>query len=189
MSTTHGNYVLCSDNDGDGVANEGGPCGVIDPDADGDGLDNDFEILIGTDQYNSDSDGDGMTDYNEVCYDGDCNNYNPHPAGGDLDALSMDTDSDGISDNYDNCPFVLPIRIIDTYYSSINDSYIAAINNDVIKSHEEELVENLILDMDKTVTLAGGYSCDYSGNTGMTTLKGSVEVLSGTVIIENFVIE
>ncbi len=67
-------------------------------DVDADGLDNDFEVSIGTDPLNSDSDTDGLTDYYEVCYDGDCTSYAPYPAGGDANALNEDTDSDGFLD-------------------------------------------------------------------------------------------
>ncbi len=186
--TAHGHYVLCTDN-GNFIVSEGGPCGDVDSDADGDGLDNDYETLIGTDPDNSDSDGDGIADYSEVCYDGDCNNYNPHPAGSDLDALSPDTDHDGISDIDDICPFVLPIRIIDTYYSSLYEAYSSAPEDAIIEIHREHLIENPVLDMSKTVTINGGRSCDYSDITGMTTLNGSIEIVSGSMTIESVILQ
>ncbi len=49
-----------------------------------DGLPDDFEVIIGTDIYNSDSDSDGLSDYIEVVI-----GYNP---------LSNDTDSNGLLD-------------------------------------------------------------------------------------------
>ncbi|MBN2015545.1 DUF4215 domain-containing protein [Candidatus Dojkabacteria bacterium] len=54
-------------------------------DEDGDGLDNRTEIELGTDPYSSDSDGDGISDGDEV------NIYHTDP-------LSSDSDSDGLSD-------------------------------------------------------------------------------------------
>lgn len=50
-----------------------------------------------------DSDNDGMLDYDELCHDGDCQNYNPYdplvnPTGGDLDISNPDTDGDGYRD-------------------------------------------------------------------------------------------
>ena len=77
-------------------------------DTDGDGLDDCFELQIGTNPNLTDSDADGLTDYQEVDFDeinfdGTINAYNPfnvinNPTGTDLDALSQDTDGDGVSD-------------------------------------------------------------------------------------------
>lgn len=50
-----------------------------------------------------DSDGDGLTNQSEWCYDGDCGNYAPYNplvmgAGNDLNIDNIDTDGDGYSD-------------------------------------------------------------------------------------------
>ena len=44
-----------------------------------------------------DSDSDGMSDYDEIMWDG-LADYDPHPAGGDTDTSDPDTDDDGWSD-------------------------------------------------------------------------------------------
>ncbi len=67
-------------------------------DTDGDGLSDNFEISIGTDVNLSDSDFDGLTDYEEISYDSDANSYNP---ASDLNPLSSDTDTDGMSDGWE----------------------------------------------------------------------------------------
>ena len=64
-------------------------------DADGDGLTNSVESSIGTDILLWDTDGDGLSDYEEVAYDGNPNNY---IAGQDLNPFMTDTDGDGFSD-------------------------------------------------------------------------------------------
>lgn len=95
------------DNDGDGVPNVverhwGGSdgeddlttiihqCGchpwVGDADADGDGLNDEFEALVGTNPMSSDSDGDSLSDYEEIVVIG-------------CDPLDLDSDDDGLSDN------------------------------------------------------------------------------------------
>ncbi len=73
----------------------------FDQDADKDGLYLASETKFGTDPALADSDADGLTDYQEICYDGDCNNYSPFPAGGDLDALNPDTEGDGLPDGWE----------------------------------------------------------------------------------------
>jgi len=42
-------------------------------------LTNSFESAIGTDPLLADTDGDGLSDYYEVLYDGDCGTYLPYP--------------------------------------------------------------------------------------------------------------
>jgi hypothetical protein len=83
------------DTDGDGLGD------VCDPDADNDGLSNDFEISIGTNPLLVDTDGDGLSDYAEVNYDGNPTAYTP---GSDLNPLSGDTDGDSIPDGTDPAP-------------------------------------------------------------------------------------
>jgi len=84
-----------TDTDGDG---EGDAC---DTDDDNDGLTDAFEIGIGTDPLNGDSDGDTISDYDEVNYDGDPGSYTP---GQDLNPLAADTDGDGLGDAADPLP-------------------------------------------------------------------------------------
>lgn len=63
-------------------------CPVFEPepvDTDGDGLTDDEEVLLGTDPLNADTDSDGLTDGEEV------NTYGTDP-------LNADTDAGGVSD-------------------------------------------------------------------------------------------
>lgn len=64
-------------------------------DGDGDGLPTSLELAIGTDPLLADSDGDGLSDYQEVAWDGDASGYVP---GLDLNPLATDTDADGFGD-------------------------------------------------------------------------------------------
>jgi len=67
---------------------------------------------------NNDSDSDGITDYNERCFDGDCSTYSPYdalsnPLGGDLDANKPDTDGDGFNDGDELAAGSNPLDIAD----------------------------------------------------------------------------
>ena len=66
------------------------------PDTDGDGLDDDFEVSIGTSPVNPDTDGDGLDDGVEV------NQYATDP-------LDTDTDTDGFSDGEEVLAGSLPL--------------------------------------------------------------------------------
>jgi hypothetical protein len=67
-------------------------------DTDGDGLSDNFELSISTNISLPDSDHDGVTDYDEVNFDGDGSSYNPIT---DLNPANADTDSDGMSDGWE----------------------------------------------------------------------------------------
>lgn len=71
---------------------------LSDVDSDNDWLSDEIEIEMGTNPSLRDSDGDDLTDYQEVCFDGDCSSYSPYSEGRDTDANNADTDGDGIND-------------------------------------------------------------------------------------------
>ncbi len=74
---------------------------ICDDDDDNDSLSDVFENSIGSNPLLWDTDGDGLSDYEEVAYDGDATTYTP---GQDLNPLSADTDGDLIPDNVDPIP-------------------------------------------------------------------------------------
>jgi hypothetical protein len=82
------------DTDSDGAGND------CDTDDDDDGLTDSFELGIGTDPLLIDSDGDTLTDFDEVNYDNDPA-YTP---GADLNPVSTDTDGDALADATDPIP-------------------------------------------------------------------------------------
>ena len=70
-------------------------------DNDNDGLNNSTEILLGTDPFDSDSDDDYLSDFEEVNRDGNASDYN---VGIDSDPNNPDTDGDGYQDGFDANP-------------------------------------------------------------------------------------
>jgi len=67
-------------------------------DSDGDGLTDVEEMAIESDHYAADTDGDGVSDGFEAGYDGNPRDYHPFPGGGDMNLFSADTDTDGVRD-------------------------------------------------------------------------------------------
>ena len=76
---------------------------VCDLDDDNDGLQDVFEIAIGSNPLVVDSDGDGLDDLFEVSFDGNSALYT---IGADLNPMSNDTDADGFLDAVDPLPVV-----------------------------------------------------------------------------------
>lgn len=82
-----------------------------------------------------------------------------------------------------------PAKIDSAYYSSLRDAYVAAGDGGTIKSQAQIFNEDLDINdpIEKSVTIIGGYDCDYNDPpTGKTILKGNLTISNGTLIIENF---
>jgi hypothetical protein len=89
-------------------------------DDDGDRLPDSLELTIGTDPMNPDSDADGLTDLQEVAWDGDASSYNPTL---DLNPLSADTDNDGFKDGMEVAAEHDPLDAADSpVWGDIDDS-------------------------------------------------------------------
>ncbi len=86
----------------------------------------------------------------------------------------------------------LPVRIAKAtpvYYSSLQAAYNAAVNGDIIQSKAGTLTENLSINRNISVTLQGGYDCNFTTNSGsVTNLKGMMQTVTGggTLTIGNF---
>jgi hypothetical protein len=112
---------------------------------------------------------------------------------GETEKQTLDQDDiDGITDLY-TCPN-LPARILDTpyEYSSLQDAYDDSVEDDVIQSQATIFTnEDLFVDdiNNKSVTLKGGYDCDYLNITGITTLQGNMTISNGTLTTEYFSLE
>jgi hypothetical protein len=75
-------------------------------------------------------------------------------------------------------------------YPSIHASYESMSSGTIMQIRVLESSETLALDEDKTVTLKGGYGCDFSTNAGSYTIvNGSLTISKGTVTIENIIIK
>jgi hypothetical protein len=75
------------------------------------------------------------------------------------------------------------------YYSTIHAAYESMTSGDTMQIHASEYSEALALDLDKIVTLEGGYNCDFTSNTGYTIVNGSLTISNGTVTLENITVK
>ena len=85
-----------------------------------------------------------------------------------------------------------PVRVVGEsteYYSSLQTAYDAASDGNTIEAQAVELSGDLDVNRDISVTLQGGYDCDYSAIIGDTALNGNMTVNSGTIIIENLILK
>jgi hypothetical protein len=70
-----------------------------------------------------------------------------------------------------------------TYYSTLQAAYDPASNGDIIQSQALSFSESLIFDLDRQVTLHGGYDSTFSYQEGFTTIR-TLTVSLGTVIVD-----
>lgn len=70
-------------------------------------------------------------------------------------------------------------------YLSIQAAYNAAADGDTVQGQEMEYIGSLNLDKAISVTLDGGYNCEYTDNPGMTTINGTLLIGAGTVTLKN----
>jgi hypothetical protein len=75
------------------------------------------------------------------------------------------------------------------YYQSLQAAYDAAQNGDTIQSRAGTMVENLAVNRSVTVTMEGGYDCEYTAKTGKTILAGNMDVTGGTIAVGDFSLE
>jgi beta-glucanase (GH16 family) len=146
------NGISQRNTDGD---TEGDAC---DADDDNDGLDDSFELTIGTDRLILDSDGDGLSDYEEVNYDGDSGIYTPNQ---DTDPLNNDSDRDGFLDGMEVLSQHDPLSNTDApTWGDIN-------NDSIVNIADVLLASRVILDL-------------YSLNTGQQARANVAPLVNGS---------
>jgi hypothetical protein len=74
-------------------------------------------------------------------------------------------------------------------YTSLQNAYNAAVNDNEIQIQNMVLTENVNMSDNKTVTIKGGYDCNYSARSGSTTINGTLTISNGSVSIEDVVVQ
>ena len=88
------------------------------------------------------------------------------------------------------CPEnAVTIQGTSNFYPSIQAAYSATATDKSILIQAMDFIENLILANDINVALKGGYYCDFSSNTGMTVVDGSLTIKGGAATVDNIIIK
>lgn len=93
-----------------------------------------------------------------------------------------------VSDHAFTVCSLLPARVQDAtpaYFPTLTAAYQNADNGDTIQSQQIIFEEDVDMNINKSVTLEAGYDCNYTYNTGVTTISGDLAISSGTVIIQS----
>ncbi len=104
--------------------------------------------------------------------------------------LTMDADK-ALTADFTTCSNQ-PARIVGVttvYYTTLQDAYNAAADGDLIQSQGVVFLEDLNLNLNKTVTIKTGYDCNYTTNSTNSGLSGTLVITNGTIIIENMVLQ
>ncbi len=98
-------------------------------------------------------------------------------------------DIDGITYLY-TCPN-LPSRIEGTNneYDFLQDAYDNTPNLGTFQSQATAFVENLLIDINKTVYVKAGYDCSYSNNILKSTINGDINLTDGMLTLESGTLE
>lgn len=75
------------------------------------------------------------------------------------------------------------------YFTSIASAYLAAFTGETVMVWGTDFTEILGLNLDKAITIKGGYDSTYSTNSGFTILHGVLTIGIGSVVIDKFVIQ
>jgi hypothetical protein len=84
-----------------------------------------------------------------------------------------------------------PVKISGSlsYYTTIQNAYANTPDGDAVQMMGKAFPEALTLQSPYSVTLQGGYECDFSSNPGYTTINSPLTIQGGAVIIENVIIK
>jgi len=74
-------------------------------------------------------------------------------------------------------------------YPNIQNGIAMASGPSIIEITQETYNENIVLNFDEEITLEGGWDTNFTANSSYTTINGSLTITSGTMIIENIILQ
>jgi hypothetical protein len=109
----------------------------------------------------------------------------PHAWFNDLDGTRSDMGAYGGQYGVACLPPVRAARPCHVYKPSIQAAYDMAEDLETIKTRDVSFVGDLTFNRDISVSLKGGYDCEYRTNTARTLIVGTFTISAGTVTVEN----
>jgi subtilisin family serine protease len=105
---------------------------------------------------------------------------------GSLCTMTMDANK-SVTAEFDNCMYAVKRTGSGTAYSDfLQYVYSTASDLDNIYTQDALFIETIDFNLPISVTLEGGYNCDYSSNTGgTTTINGNMTISNGTLTIDS----
>ncbi len=75
------------------------------------------------------------------------------------------------------------------YFTTLQDAYDSAVQGDSIQVQNTVLTDDLIANRNISITITGGYSCDFSAVTGNTEIAGTLTISDGMISLEHLVVQ
>ncbi len=72
--------------------------------------------------------------------------------------------------------------------ATLSNTYLNAPNNAVIEMKSGILAESFTANLNKSVTVRGGFNSDYTANTGNTAISGPLNIQAGSITIDNLTV-
>ena len=83
-----------------------------------------------------------------------------------------------------------PFRLLSTFveYTSLQAAYDAALDGETIQGRDVTISEIVNFNINKSITILGGYECNFNSITGKTSISGSLNVSEGSAVMGNLII-
>jgi PKD repeat protein len=75
------------------------------------------------------------------------------------------------------------------YFRTVQEAYDNASEADTIQTQALNFGESLNFNRDIQVTIKGGYDCEYTDNRSDSTIKGSMTISDGTIVVDKLTLQ
>jgi hypothetical protein len=107
------------------------------------------------------------------------------PISGLPDLTSVQLDGNPVDTTVQPCSNT-PVRILGkSFHTTLQAAYDIAVDGDVIQLQALPFTEDLHADRSVSVTLVGGYNCEYTANPDRTGIAGVLHLQTGAVVVTN----
>jgi hypothetical protein len=84
-----------------------------------------------------------------------------------------------------------PVKMDNQFFHLFQDAYNGLLDGStaIISANGINIFENLVFNRNVAVTLKGGYDSSFGTNSGQTIIRGTLTITSGSVVLENIIIQ